>query len=169
MRTYNLNTLFPYSVGFDRFDKLFDMAARAAARDGSYPPYNIVKAGDDQYRITMAVAGFTEDDLEIVSQDNVLVVRGKAKEAEGEQVTYLHRGIATRAFEHSFQLADHVRVSGARLANGLLDIELAREVPEAMKPRRIAIGRGGAPQQQQIEGRAQSTTVEAQAEDKQAA
>jgi molecular chaperone IbpA len=168
MRTYNLNTLFPYSVGFDRFDKLFDMAARAAARDGSYPPYNIIKAGEDQYRITMAVAGFTEDDLEIVFQDNVLVVRGKAKEAQDEGVTYLHRGIATRAFEHSFQLADHVKVSGARLANGLLDIELVREVPEAMKPRRIAINHE-VPQQQQIEGRVEGTTVEGQAEQREAA
>jgi len=145
MRTYNLNTLFPYSVGFDRFDKLFELAARAATRDVSYPPYNIVKTGEDQYRITMAVAGFTQDDLELVFQDNVLTVRGKAKEPQDEQVTYLHRGIATRAFEHTFQLADFVQVSGAKLENGLLDIELVREVPETMKPRRIEISQGPAP------------------------
>jgi len=145
MRTYNLSTLFPYSVGFDRFDKLFETAARTAARDVSYPPYNIVRTGEDQYRITMAVAGFTADDIEITAQDNVLTVRGKARDADEEQVTYLHRGIATRAFEHSFQLADFVRVSGARLENGLLDIELVREVPEAMRPRRIEITHGPEP------------------------
>jgi molecular chaperone IbpA len=135
MRTYNLTPLFPYSVGFDRFDKLFETVG---GRDVSYPPYNIVKAGDDQYRITMAVAGFSEDDLEIVSKENVLTVRGKVNEAK-EQVTYLHRGIGTRAFEHTFQLADYVKVKGATLKDGLLDIELQREVPEEMKPRKIAI------------------------------
>jgi molecular chaperone IbpA len=142
MNAYNLNSLFPYSVGFERFDKLFDAAARAASRDASYPPYNIVKVGTDQYRITMAVAGFAEDELELVSQENVLMVRGKVKEPQ-EQVTYLHRGIGTRAFEHTFQLADYVQVKGARLQNGLLDIELVREVPDAKKPQKIAIGRGG--------------------------
>ena len=136
MRAYNLNSLFPYSVGFDRFDKLFEMAG---ARDVSYPPYNIVKTGQDQYRITMAVAGFGDDDLEIVAQDNVLLVRGRIKEPE-QEVTYLHRGIGTRAFEHTFQLADYVQVKGASLNNGLLDIELVREVPEALRPRKIEIG-----------------------------
>ena len=138
MRAYNLNSLFPYSVGSDRFDKLFEMAG---ARDVSYPPYNIVRAGEDHYRITMAVAGFSEDDIEIVAQDNVLTVRGRIQEPEQEQV-YLHRGIGTRAFEHTFQLADYVQVKGASLNNGLLDIELVREVPEALKPRKIQIGRG---------------------------
>ena len=158
MRTYNLHSLFPYSVGFDRFDRLFELAARNAARDVSYPPYNIVKAGEDHYRVTMAVAGFTQDDLEIVSQDNVLVVRGKAKEPEqDEQVEFLHRGIATRAFEHTFQLADFVQVKGAKLENGLLEIELVREVPEAMRPRKIEIGRGAQPRV--IEG--QATTQQA--------
>jgi molecular chaperone IbpA len=142
MNAYNLNSLFPYSVGFERFDKLFDAAARAAGREATYPPYNIVKLGTDQYRITMAVAGFGEDEIELVSQENVLVVRGKVKEPQ-EQVTYLHRGIGTRAFEHTFQLADYVQVNGAQLQNGLLDIELVREVPEAMKPQKIAIGTGG--------------------------
>ncbi|HET6520322.1 MAG TPA: Hsp20 family protein, partial [Geminicoccaceae bacterium] len=121
----------------------------AFARDTSYPPYNIVKTGEDQYRITMAVAGFGEDDLEIVSQENVLAVRGKVGEPENG-ATYLHRGIARRAFEHRFHLADHVRVAGARLANGLLDVELVREVPEAMKPQKIEINRG--PQPRVIEG-----------------
>ncbi len=136
MRTYNLNSLFPYSVGFDRFDKLFEMAG---ARDVSYPPYNIIKTGENQYRITMAVAGFAEDDLEIVAQENVLSVRGRIREPE-QEVTYLHRGIGTRAFEHTFQLADYVQVKGASLNNGLLDIELVREVPEALKPRKVQIG-----------------------------
>lgn len=142
MNAYNLNSLFPYSVGFERFDKLFDAASRAAGRDVSYPPYNIVKVAEDQYRITMAVAGFSEDEVEIVGQENVLVVRGKVKESQ-EQVTYLHRGIGTRAFEHTFQLADYVQVKGAQLRNGLLDIELVREVPEAMKPHKIAIKTNG--------------------------
>lgn len=135
MRSYNLTPLFPYSVGFDRFDKMFETVG---GRDVSYPPYNIVKAGDDQYRITMAVAGFSEDDLEIVSKENVLTVRGKVNEPK-EEVTYLHRGIGTRAFEHTFQLADYVKVKGASLKDGLLNIELQREVPEEMKPRKIAI------------------------------
>ena len=141
MRSYNLNSLFPYSVGFERFDKLFDRATREATREMSYPPYNIAKTGDDQYRITMAVAGFGQDDLELVSQDNVLVVRGRAPE-ETEQVQYVHRGIARRAFEHQFQLADFVKVRSADLVNGVLGIELVREIPEAKRPQRIEIGRG---------------------------
>lgn len=147
MPRYDLTPLFPYSVGLDRLDKLFETAL---ARDTSYPPYNIVRTGEDQYRITMAVAGFGEDDLEIVAQENVLAVRGKVGEPENDAV-YLHRGIARRAFEHRFHLADHVRVAGAKLANGLLDVELVREVPEAMKPQKIEIGRGG-PQPRVIEG-----------------
>jgi molecular chaperone IbpA len=142
MNAYNLNSLFPYSVGFERLDKLFDAASRAAGRDVSYPPYNIVKLGEDQYRVTVAVAGFTEDEVEIVAKENVLTLCGRVKEPQ-EQVTYLHRGIGTRAFEHTFQLADHVQVKGARLENGLLDIDLVREVPESKKPQRIAIGSGG--------------------------
>lgn len=144
MRNIALTNLFPYSVGFDRFDQLFDWVNREGARDLSYPPYNIAKAGEDKYRITMAVAGFTENDLELVTKENVLTVRGKIREQE-ENVQYLHRGIAGRAFEHSFQLADHVRVSGASLANGLLTVELVREIPEAMRPQRIQINAGPAP------------------------
>ena len=159
MRTYNLTTLFPHTVGFEHFDKLFDMATRTAARDHSYPPYNIAKVGEDQYRITMAVAGFSGDDLEIVTQENQLVVRGRIAEPK-EQVQYLHRGIATRTFEHSFQLADFVKVTGANLVNGLLDIELVREVPEAKKPQTIrvqtkAVGSGG--EKKQIEGQAEES------------
>jgi molecular chaperone IbpA len=140
MRSFDLSPLFRYSVGFDRLDDLFDTAFRNT-QEVSYPPYNIVKTGQDAYRITLAVAGFGEADLDIMVQENRLTVRGKVNDAEKEkEVAYLHRGIAGRAFEHRFQLADHVRVTGAHLANGLLDIELAREVPEAMKPQRIEIG-----------------------------
>ena len=144
MRSFDLSPLFRYSVGFDRLDELFETAFRNA-QEASYPPYNIVRTGQDNYKITLAVAGFGEGDLEVTVKENVLTVRGKVNDAEKDKdVTYLHRGIAGRAFEHRFQLADHVRVSGAHLANGLLDIELVRELPEAMKPQRIEIGSGTA-------------------------
>jgi molecular chaperone IbpA len=139
----DLTPLFRSSVGFDRLDKLFDAAFREATRDVSYPPYNILKTGPDQYRITMAVAGFAESDIDIVAHENVLTVRGQLKE-QPKDVEYLYKGIAQRAFEHRFQLADYVRVVGASLTNGLLDINLERIVPEEKKPRRIEIG-GDAP------------------------
>jgi molecular chaperone IbpA len=142
MRHVDLSPLFRYSVGFDRLDQLFDAAFRNA-QDNTYPPYNIVKTGDDSYKITLAVAGFGEDDLEIVVKENLLTVKGKGGEAD--DAVYLHRGIGRRAFEHRFQLADHVKVTGANLANGLLDIQLVREVPEAMKPQQIKIGTGAKP------------------------
>jgi len=142
MRSFDLSPLFRYSVGFDRLDDLFETAFRGT-QETSYPPYNIVKTGQDAYRITLAVAGFGEDELELVVKENLLTVRGKGAEPQQEQqVTYLHRGIAQRAFEHRFQLADHVKVTGANLANGLLDIELARELPESAKPQKIDIGPG---------------------------
>ena len=123
MRSFDLSPLFRYSVGFDRLDDLFEMAFRNT-QEASYPPYNIVRTGQDNYKITLAVAGFGEDDLEVTVKENVLTVRGKINDAEKDkEVTYLHRGIAGRAFEHRFQLADHVRVTGANLTNGLLDIE----------------------------------------------
>ena len=125
----------------DRLDELFETAFRNASQENSYPPYNIAKTGDDTYRITLAVAGFGEDDLEIISKENLLTVRGKGSEAD-KDTAYLHRGIAKRAFEHRFQLADYVRVNGADLNNGLLDINLVRELPERMKPQQIAIGTG---------------------------
>ncbi len=151
MRTLDLSPLFRSSVGFDRLDKMFDEAFRESSRESGYPPYNIVKTGAESYRVTMAVAGFGEDDLEILSQENLLTIRGRLKETD-KDVEYLHRGIANRAFEHKFQLADHVHVTGARLLNGMLDVELAREVPEAMKPRRIAVNAQGGPKV--IEGEA---------------
>ena len=139
MRSFDLSPLFRYSVGFDRLDDLFETAFRGT-QETSYPPYNIVKTGQDAYRITLAVAGFSPDELEMVVKENLLTVRGTGNDASDQQVTYLHRGIAQRAFEHRFQLADHVKVSGANLANGLLDIELVREVPESARPQQIKIG-----------------------------
>ena len=150
MRNFDLSPLFRSTVGFDHLDKLFEAAAREAARDSSYPPYNIAKVGQDKYRISMAVAGFGERDLDITLHEQLLAVKGQTQEPE-KGVEYLHRGIAQRGFEHRFQLADHVKVVGARLQNGLLDIELAREVPEAMKPRKIEIGAAQA-QPRVIEG-----------------
>lgn len=138
MRNFDLTPLMRSTIGFDQLDKLFDAAFRETTRDTSYPPYNIVKLDQDKYRITMAVAGFGEDDLDITVQDNVLIVKGQMKNRE-EGVEYLHRGIAQRAFEHRFQLADHVRVVGANLENGLLNIDLERVVPEQSRPRKIAI------------------------------
>ena len=155
MRAFDLSPLFRYSVGFDRLDDLFENAFRNT-QEVSYPPYNIVKTGQDAYRITLAVAGFSENDLELVVKENLLTVRGKVTDGEKDKdVTYLHRGIAGRAFEHRFQLADHVHVTGARLTNGLLDIELVRELPEAMKPQRIEIG-AGTPKPKVIEGKSKA-------------
>jgi molecular chaperone IbpA len=143
MRNYDLTPLLRATVGFDRMFNLLDTATRLDERAPSYPPYNIEKSGDDNYRIVMAVAGFGEADIEVTAKESSLVVTGKKEKApEGQSQTaehYLHRGIATRAFERRFDLADHIRVSGAGLANGLLHIELVRELPEAMKPRSIAI------------------------------
>jgi molecular chaperone IbpA len=111
----------------------------AADSQPAYPPYDIVKTGEDAYRITVAVAGFSDDELNIESRDGQLVIAGRKAEDEAEE-TYLHRGIAKRAFERRFQLADHVRPTGARTENGLLHVDLKREVPEALRPRRIEIG-----------------------------
>jgi len=138
MRTYDFSPLFRSSVGFDRMARVLDTLSADAVP--AYPPYNIEKTGEDQYRITMAVAGFSEGDLEIRTQENNLVITGRIeKEGDAEQRTYLHRGIAERAFERRFSLADHVKVVSASIENGLLHVELAREVPEAMKPRTIEI------------------------------
>ncbi len=134
----------PYRRSTVGFDRLFDTLEATARGDGetNYPPYDIEKTGDDAYRITLAVAGFAENEIELTAQQNQLIVSAKKSEAagEGEGKQWLHRGIATRAFERRFQLADHVRVTAAALTNGLLAIDLVREVPETMKPRKIAIG-----------------------------
>ncbi|AYO84609.1 Hsp20 family protein [Methylobacterium brachiatum] len=138
MRTYDVAPLFRSSIGFDRLFELLNQPERVETT-AAWPPYNIEKVADDQYRITMAVAGFTPDEIELTQQDTVLLVSGQKKTPENER-QYLHRGIAARTFRQTFNLADHVKVVGANLENGLLTVELKREVPEALKPRRIAIG-----------------------------
>ena len=144
MRNIDLSPLMRATVGFDRMMNLLDASSRWDDGALSYPPYNIEKTGDDAYRITMAVAGFAEDDLDVTVQENSLVVKAtKSKTEDDAAAKYLHRGIATRAFERRFELADHIKVTGAGLENGLLSIELAREVPEAKKPRTIKIAAGG--------------------------
>lgn len=148
MRNFDLSPLFRSSIGFDRMTRLLDAATRMDDSAFSYPPYNIEKTGENAYRITMAVAGFSEDDLNVTVQENSLVISGKLNKSEDEK-KYLYRGIAGRAFERRFELAEHIRVSGASLVNGLLHVDLVREVPEAMKPRTIKIEAKGAPVQHQ--------------------
>lgn len=138
MRAFDLTPLLRSSVGFDRFNRAFEVANRVDDAQLSYPPYNIEKLGDDGYHITMAVAGFTESDIDITITEETLVIAGK-QEAEEDDVTFLHRGIARRSFERRFQLADSIKVTGARLENGLLHVDLVREVPEHKKPRQIPI------------------------------
>jgi len=140
MTTYDFAPLFRTAIGFDRLARLMDTAA-SAAEAPSYPPYNIEKTGEDTYRLTMAVAGFRPDELDMVVKDNTLVVSGKVAN-DGQKGELLYRGIAGRAFERRFVLADHIVVDGADLQNGLLHIGLKRVVPEALKPRRITIGAG---------------------------
>lgn len=143
MNTFDFTPLFRSTVGFDRLSRLLESNA-LTEQETAYPPYNIVKVSDDNYRITMAVAGFNQQDIDITAKENQLLVQGRmAQNADQQnQVTYLHRGIAGRAFEKRFQLADHIKVRNASLENGLLTIELAREIPEEMKPRKIAITSG---------------------------
>jgi molecular chaperone IbpA len=139
MTTFDFSPLFRTSVGYDRLASLLNSATRLDQGAG-FPPYNIQRAGEDHYRITMAVAGFSEDELTITSENNKLLVTGeKPEEQESEDNAFLYRGIATRSFERRFNLAEHVKVTGARLDNGLLHIELEREIPEEMKPRKIEI------------------------------
>lgn len=140
MTTIDLSPLYRSTVGFDRFGSLLDnvMGAEKSASTG-YPPYNIEVVGDDRYAITIAVAGFEESDLDIQVENGILTVRGKLEKADVER-KYLHQGIANRSFERKFTLADHVEVTAAELRNGILQLSLVKEVPEAMKPRRISIG-----------------------------
>jgi molecular chaperone IbpA len=152
MRTFDLSPLFRSSVGFDHLNRVLDAATRVDEQALSYPPYNIEKLDEDNYRITMAVAGFAEADLDLMVHDRTLVISGKARKEEAH-TTYLHRGIAGRSFERRFELADYIRVDSASLVNGLLHVELKREIPEAMKPRTIPIG-----------NREQPRTIEAKAD-----
>jgi len=159
MRTmFDLAPLHRSSIGFDRIFDMLENATRVQAAD-NWPPYDTVKLSEDRYRITMAVAGFRRDELDISVQPNLLVVTGERRNGEQEG-DYLYRGIASRAFSRRFELADHVKVTGANLADGLLTIELEREIPEAMRPRRIAIGATGADAALESTGQRQ---IEAQA------
>jgi len=138
MRRFDLAPLYRATVGFDQVADMMDRIITDTASAPSYPPYNIEKTADDAWRISIAVAGFAEQDLSVEVRENALIVSAK-KATDEEERTYLHRGIANRAFERRFALADHVRVSGASHVNGMLNIDLVREVPEALKPRRIEI------------------------------
>ena len=142
MRNFDFSPLFRSTVGFDRMTQLMDAAMTKPEQVDGYPPYNIEKQGDDKYRITLAVAGFEPDDIDISVKENSLVVSGKADTVDKDKA-FLHRGIAGRAFERSFQLADHLVVNGADMKNGLLHVDLERVVPEELKPRRIEILNGG--------------------------
>ncbi len=140
MREFDFSPLFRSAIGFDRLPSMLDAARRSSGDSQGYPPYNIEQLSADSYRIAIAVAGFRTDDLEIEAKDGTLVVKGRFKaDPEAKDVKYLHRGIAGRAFERRFQLADHVEVRDADLVNGMLLIDLVRELPEAMKPRQIQI------------------------------
>jgi molecular chaperone IbpA len=141
MTTIDFSPLFRSMIGFDRLSNALETAYRS--EPGGYPPYNIEVSGENDYRITMAVAGFSEKDLSIEVKENILTVSGgRTEESEQPETRYLYRGIANRSFERKFQLADYVRVVDARLENGLLHVSLRREIPEAMKPRQIEIRSG---------------------------
>ena len=150
MRTYDLSPFYRSTVGFDRLFNLLDSNVGNEAQ--TYPPYNIERTGENTYRITMAVAGFGEGDLTLEAKENTLTVKGEKKaEAKEKDAEFLYRGIGARAFERRFQLADHVEVKGASLENGLLHVDLVREIPEAMKPRTITITASKAKTVQQID------------------
>lgn len=152
MRSFDLAPLYRATVGFDQIADLMDRVATTDQTRPSYPPYNIEKTAADSWRISIAVAGFADDELSVELRENELVVSAK-KAVDDAKTNYLHRGIATRAFERRFQLADHVRVSGADHANGMLSIDLKREVPEALKPRRIEIKSGDISKENRIEAK----------------
>ena len=141
MRNFDLSPLYRATVGFDQIADLMDRVLTNDVPQPSYPPYNIEKTGDDAWRISVAVAGFADEELTVEVREGTLIVAAR-KNDEDKERTYLHRGIATRAFERRFTLADHVRVTGATHVNGMLNIDLVREVPEALKPRRIEIASG---------------------------
>jgi len=145
MRTFDLAPLYRSTVGFDRLFSLLDQVSGLDATTSSYPPYNIERTDENAYRITVAVAGFTENDLSIEVKESTLTIRGEKQVKDSDKASeVLYQGIAARAFERRFQLADHVQVTGASLQNGLLHLDLKREIPEAMKPRQIPIGGGSA-------------------------
>ncbi|WP_299662375.1 Hsp20 family protein [uncultured Ruegeria sp.] len=153
MRTFDFAPLHRATIGFDQIADMMDRVLTNDVAQPSYPPYNIEKTDVDTYRISVAVAGFSEADLSVEVKENSLVVSGK-KAADDQDRSYLHRGIATRAFERRFALADHVRVTGASHENGMLNIELKREVPEALKPRRIEISSTNAIEKDVVDAKA---------------
>lgn len=153
MRSFDFAPLYRSSVGFDQIANMMDRALSSDGGQASYPPYNIEKTAEDTYRISIAVAGFSDEDLGIEVKENALIVTAR-KADEDDTKTYLHRGIATRAFERRFHLADHVRVTGASHANGMLHIDLEREIPEALKPRRIEIASGKQIEKDVVEAKA---------------
>ena len=153
MRHFDFSPLYRSTVGFDRLASVLDQVMSADVGQNTYPPYNIEKTGENAYRITVAVAGFGQDELTIETREGQLVVSGRKAEAE-DKGSFLHRGIATRAFERRFQLADHVRAVEAVTENGLLHVDLVREVPEALKPRKIEIAAKAA-----IEGKAEAAAA----------
>jgi molecular chaperone IbpA len=144
MRQFDFTPFRRSTIGFDRLFDLLETSARQAGSE-NYPPFNLERLAEDRYRITLAVAGFKPDEIDITAQQNLLVIAGKRTEGEDQQGSFLHLGIANRSFERRFELADFVRVENADLADGLLTITLVREVPEAMKPKKITVG-GGKPQ-----------------------
>ena len=158
----------PYRRSTVGFDRLFDYLENASrAEQDNYPPFDIEKLSDDSYRITLAVAGFKREDIDITAQQNMLIIAGRRAESRNRDGNFLHVGIATRAFERRFELADFVRVTGAELRDGLLAIELVREIPEAMKPRKIDIGSGEATNLQSDQP--QEKVTEARADERQPA
>ena len=159
----------PYRRSTVGFDRLFDMLENSGMGNGgeNYPPFDLIKTGENDYRIELAVAGFKPDEIDITAQQNVLIVSGRKKdESEEKGSDYIYRGIATRSFERRFALADHIQVRGADLKDGLLSVELVREIPEAMKPRKINIGGSGKKERAAIGGDepASKQTVNAEAE-----
>ncbi|MEO9132307.1 MAG: Hsp20 family protein [Sphingomonas sp.] len=157
MRQFDLTPYRRSTIGFDRLFDMLETSARQSVAD-NYPPFNLEKLADDRYRITLAVAGFGRDEIEITAQQNLLQVKGNKAEKEGDSAAFLHIGIANRSFERRFELADFVRVDDARLNDGLLTIELVREVPEAMKPKTVAI-KTGAPLVAVEDGRDESAAA----------
>jgi molecular chaperone IbpA len=151
MRTYDITPLWRSTIGFDRFFDLID-AAQHTAGDDNYPPYNVERLSDDRYRISLALAGFSPDEIAITAEQNVLTIEGRR--TDKGQREFLYRGISLRPFKRQFNLADYVRVGEAQFDNGLLQVELVREIPEAMKPRRIPIDNPAASDLQQLEPRA---------------
>lgn len=158
MRSIDMTPLYRASVGFDRFADLVDrVLASDIGNQPTYPPFNIEKTDDNAYRISIAAAGFSDGDLNVEVRDNALIVSATKSEDEGDK-TYLHRGIATRAFERRFTLADHVRVDGASFVDGMLHIDLIREIPEALKPRKIEIAKGAPVDVKAVEHKATANT-----------